>query len=247
MTQQRVSPVVITSLLPATVTMTVQGALGQSVNLQEWRESDAVARSYVDANGRFVIRSAATPAASLTVATFGSPSAIGVVVRGAVSQTGDLQQWQNSAGTVLARVASDGKISNTASGANTLFVTSTIDNDNIVYIRGLSRGVRFGSTTTLFKIQGVDATNGTTSFQPILLGGSTVNLETGGVNRVLVDGSGNFGINATTFGSGVGVVGIANATTVPTTNPTGGGILYVEAGALKYRGSSGTVTTIANA
>jgi hypothetical protein len=39
---------------------------------------------------------------------------------------------------------------------------------------------------------------------------------------------------------------LANAT-VPTANPTGGGVLYVEAGALKYRGSSGTVTTIANA
>jgi hypothetical protein len=48
-------------------------------------------------------------------------------------------------------------------------------------------------------------------------------------------------------GGGAGVVGISNATTVPTSNPTGGGVLYVEAGALKYRGSSGTVTTIANA
>ena len=47
------------------------------------------------------------------------------------------------------------------------------------------------------------------------------------------------------LGGGSGVFAIANAATVPTTNPTGGGILYVEAGALKYRGSSGTVTTIA--
>jgi hypothetical protein len=54
-----------------------------------------------------------------------------------------------------------------------------------------------------------------------------------------------FGVGS--FGSGVGVVSIANATTVPTSNPTGGGILYVQSGALKYRGSSGTVTTIANA
>jgi hypothetical protein len=46
------------------------------------------------------------------------------------------------------------------------------------------------------------------------------------------------------FGGGVGVIGITSATTVPTTNPTGGGILYVDAGALKYRGSSGTVTTL---
>jgi hypothetical protein len=49
------------------------------------------------------------------------------------------------------------------------------------------------------------------------------------------------------FGGGVGVAFLANAGTVPTTNPTGGGILYTEAGALKYRGSSGTVTTIAAA
>jgi hypothetical protein len=49
------------------------------------------------------------------------------------------------------------------------------------------------------------------------------------------------------FGSGAVVIGIANATTVPTTNPTGGGVLYCEAGALKYRGSGGTVTTIAPA
>lgn len=37
---------------------------------------------------------------------------------------------------------------------------------------------------------------------------------------------------------------LGNATTVPTTNPTNAGIIYVEAGALKYRGSSGTVTVL---
>jgi hypothetical protein len=50
--------------------------------------------------------------------------------------------------------------------------------------------------------------------------------------------------STTSYGGGAGVMGIANATTVPTSNPTGGGILYVEAGALKYRGSSGTITTL---
>lgn len=49
------------------------------------------------------------------------------------------------------------------------------------------------------------------------------------------------------LGSGSGVVSIGNATTTPTTDPSGGGVLYAEAGALKWRGSSGTVTTIANA
>jgi hypothetical protein len=47
-------------------------------------------------------------------------------------------------------------------------------------------------------------------------------------------------------GGGVGVIAIATATTLPTTNPTGG-VVYVDAGALRYRGSAGTVTTLAPA
>lgn len=49
------------------------------------------------------------------------------------------------------------------------------------------------------------------------------------------------------FGSGVGVIYIANRGAAPSSNPTGGGILYVESGALRYRGSSGTTTTLAAA
>lgn len=77
-------------------------------------------------------------------------------------------------------------------------------------------------------------------------GGGTyveVNNGTAGTLRDLI--ARNLGLNgAISAGGGVGIAFIGNATTVPTTNPTGGGILYVEAGALKYRGSSGTVTTL---
>jgi hypothetical protein len=54
----------------------------------------------------------------------------------------------------------------------------------------------------------------------------------------------NVGINLKTMGGGEGVIAIGDATTVPDSNPTGGGILYVESGALKYRGSSGTITVL---
>lgn len=67
------------------------------------------------------------------------------------------------------------------------------------------------------------------------------------VERLRIDTNGNIltgGMAAAT--SAVNCLHIANCT-APTANPTGGGVLYVEAGALKYRGSSGTVTTIAAA
>jgi hypothetical protein len=60
-------------------------------------------------------------------------------------------------------------------------------------------------------------------------------------------GQKNLGIGMTAFGNGAGVIAIANNTAAPSSNPIGGGYLYVDNGALKYRGSSGTVTTIANA
>jgi hypothetical protein len=63
-----------------------------------------------------------------------------------------------------------------------------------------------------------------------------------------IDANKNVGIGtADQFGGGARVVGLANASTVPASNPTGGGVLYAEAGALKWRGSSGTITTIAAA
>lgn len=47
-------------------------------------------------------------------------------------------------------------------------------------------------------------------------------------------------------GSGTNVVFVGNGT-APSSNPSSGGYLYVESGALKYRGSGGTITTLGNA
>lgn len=75
---------------------------------------------------------------------------------------------------------------------------------------------------------------------PLILG-------TNDQERIRLTASG-LGIGGASFGGGTGaIVFIANAATVPTTNPSDGGVMYSEGGALKWRGSSGTVTTIANA
>lgn len=57
-----------------------------------------------------------------------------------------------------------------------------------------------------------------------------------------------FGVTSgESYGGGDGVIGIRNATTVPTADPTNGGVLYAEGGALKWRGPSGAVTELGSA
>lgn len=64
--------------------------------------------------------------------------------------------------------------------------------------------------------------------------------EVGPTGNLAVGGAGS-------YGGGDKVVFLKDAATVPSTNPTGGGVLYSEGGALKWRSSAGTVTTIAPA
>jgi hypothetical protein len=75
----------------------------------------------------------------------------------------------------------------------------------------------------------------------------TTNSAGANTERMRIDSAGNVLVGMTTIAtSSAKTVHIGNGT-APTSNPTAGGVLYVESGALKYRGSSGTVTTIANA
>jgi hypothetical protein len=94
--------------------------------------------------------------------------------------------------------------------------------------------------------QGIIETGGV-SPGGIQMGGNGPNVfvtKFGPVMELTDDGNVGVGVNIA-FGNGSGVIGIADATVVPTSNPTEGGILYVENGTLKYRGPSGTVTTLA--
>jgi hypothetical protein len=52
------------------------------------------------------------------------------------------------------------------------------------------------------------------------------------------------GAGAVDVGGGVGVIGIDDAATVPTTNPTSGVIAYSESGTLKWRDPAGTVRAV---
>jgi len=133
-----------------------------------------------------------------------------------------------------------------AAGRYNLYMDGTAQN----YLAG-NLGIGSGKTVPAYALD-VNGTVNATDFRGTVgattpsTGAFTTLSSTTGAN--FATSSGNVGIGTTNqFGGGAGVVGIANAGTVPASNPTAGGILYVEGGALKYRGSSGTVTTIANA
>lgn len=49
------------------------------------------------------------------------------------------------------------------------------------------------------------------------------------------------------YAGGSRIMFISNATTAPSANPVNGGYMFVSAGELKYRGSAGTITTLAPA
>jgi hypothetical protein len=149
------------------------------------------------------------------------------------------------------------------------FATDTLDIATAGAVRGTFNSTGLDVTGALSSTgamkSGTTGTNGHLQLARSSDGATITNFVTDGTNgiinsvidtifqantteRMRITSAGNVGIGtADQFGGGVKVVGLANATTAPASNPTGGGVLYVEAGALKYRGSSGTVTTIANA
>jgi hypothetical protein len=102
------------SFAAANKVLTVRGFAGQTGNLTEWQGSDGSLFSRIDSGGNFRW---STWTASILGAGSGNLVAITsnstvtpIVARGAASQSANLQQWQNSAGTSLASVTAAGEI-----------------------------------------------------------------------------------------------------------------------------------------
>jgi hypothetical protein len=160
-----------------------------------------------------------------------------------VFQSNGAQTIQTSTGNLtLATAGGNGNIVLTPNGSGVVVINSITTNTQYAeFGRTAGRRLEFSNFIVGSVNDAGHRINASSTF-------GVIAIATNGIDRILINQSGNVGIGTTNqFGSGGMVIGIANATTVPTTNPTGGGVLYVEAGALKYRGSSGTVTTIANA
>jgi len=168
-----------------------------------------------------------------------------LTVKGASGQSNSIQEWQNNSGTVLTRVGSSGFV-----GTQGGFGHNTSGQPYILPAAGSLTVLSQNATHTPWTVKG--AASQSADLQTWINSSSTV------LAKITAAGLGSFaGVTLSTttslslgtpsLGGGAGVISIANATTVPTTDPSGGGILYLESGALKFRGSSGTITTIAAA
>lgn len=107
--------------------LVVQGAASQTANLQEWQVSDGSVRAYFDSTGRLQLSNGlsnsigAPIGASMLGITAGSAAYIPLAVRGANSQTANLQEWQNSAGTAYLSVLPTGTIYQPVNNASMIY------------------------------------------------------------------------------------------------------------------------------
>jgi hypothetical protein len=110
----------VTSTAAATTGLVVKGATSQSANLQEWQNSGGTVLTSVDSGGSVHIGAGSTGfSTGVALGVIGSVAGSTLmVVRGAASQSTNLQEWQNSSGTPLSKVAYDGALYLTTAGAS---------------------------------------------------------------------------------------------------------------------------------
>lgn len=124
----------VTSPFASTPVVLVRGIASQTGDLQQWQNSSSTTLAAVTSGGRIwagamtVATSGAVTAGSQFGVVISSASTVGIGVKGAASQTANLQEWQDSAGTVLSGINPAGQIyaGTTASidGSTTTAITS---------------------------------------------------------------------------------------------------------------------------
>jgi hypothetical protein len=117
-----VAQVQITNATTTAVGLIVKGAASQTANLQEWQNSAGTVQSRINSAGTFLVNGGSyIQSDGRTFINSSSAAFIPLTVRGTTSQTGNLQEWQDSSGTVLAKIGSGGVlgISGISSAAGT--------------------------------------------------------------------------------------------------------------------------------
>ncbi|NCX38106.1 MAG: hypothetical protein EBX11_06595, partial [Actinobacteria bacterium] len=155
-------------------TVVVKQLSGQTTNLQEWQNSSGITVASMDVSGKLIVPTLRGPAGNvITLGTDGqayslsisntqfdsygpvpwrpyNTSMVGFIIKGLASQTANLQEWQNSAGTVLAKIAADGSTTFASPivgfvGNSGSYSSTAVSGYNIIH---LSQGMFFINSQT---------------------------------------------------------------------------------------------------
>ena len=238
--------------------MGIANSASQTGDLAQWQKSDGTVYGGRNAVGQVwsgstapvtVATGGATSGTSSgTTATMTTATAHGLASGDLVTIAGVTPTGYN--GTYIATVTGSTTYTVTTSGSN--LGASTVSGTTSVPAQASFTARSAGTVGLVVKAAASPQVDYFTVYQS---NGSTIVMQLTGAGNLAVNTGGVRGVylaaadvsttsivsNATT-----GHVVMKNISTTPNT-PTGGGVLYVDAGALKYKGSSGTVTTIANA
>jgi hypothetical protein len=123
---------------------------------------------------------------------------------------------------------------------------------SIALISGASTAVRIGSSGTYSQIEGVDPT-GVGSYQPLQVGGSTLDFTIAGAKKVSIDTNGNVGIGTTGPGAKLDVSGTFNVTgdvtlakTITATGTTGNQTINKTTGRVNFAAAAQSLTVTCN-
>ncbi len=207
-----------------------------SQHTQEWKKpsvatpnTGAVA-GYVLSEGQLVWQAGAQFLNNAAGVDGPDLAVVPVTITASTGQTANLQEWKVQGTGTVAYIAKDGTLVSVAA-VKSEGAGAKLEINNSSGVSGSRRYILTDTGSSNLAIRGRTDSGGA-STDMLTIGHQTKNLGVGGF--------------ASLGGATGGAVGLPNAT-APASNPSGGGILYVEAGALKYRGSGGTVTTIAAA
>jgi hypothetical protein len=100
----------ITSESASVIPLILKGAASQSTQLFDIQRNDSVTLFRVRQSGQFGTGSQLTGTNLWVNNDINGASIIGAIIRGAASQSANLQEWQNSAGTVRSSVSSGGYV-----------------------------------------------------------------------------------------------------------------------------------------
>lgn len=181
-----------------------------------------------------------------------SADVVPLTIKGKASQTADLLSLTDSVPTVVAKDTIAGDRFARVGGASTQTSIGAVGPSSVAGIAfGTGTDARIYRNTSGQISTGASflASAGTGSEIRIADGAAAVEFSSSrdlklqrvaaGVLGLYPGGS---GLTAPTM-TGAGLM-LRDVTTAPSTNPVGGGVIYCESGALKYRGTGGTITTL---